>query len=83
MRQKRIGTPPLSGNTALDAWLGEVQLHLNTLPAFSHFSGNPTTVGVVAGQGTIGFDIASGSTRLLWVNTSGDSTSWSSIQYDA
>ena len=81
MRFKRIGTPPPSGNTALDAWLGEVQLHLNALPAFSHFSGDPNVSGITAGRGTIGFNLSG--TSLLWINGSGTTNSWKSIHYDA
>lgn len=81
-RQKRIGTPPSSGNTALDAWLGDLQFVINSLPAFSHFSGDPNTSGVTADRGTLGFDIGSSAT-ILWVNKSGTTNSWSSIHYDA
>ena len=75
----RVQPPPPSGNAKLDAWLRAAADALNALPNLSVFSYATPESNVTASAPALGFNVASGVSRL-WAKVSGDSdTGWNAV----
>ena len=78
--------PAMTGNVEADLrrlfeYAGFLERAVNQIPGFVQFLGNPNASNTTATTGTVGIDTNSASTQLLWVNTLGTPSSWSTIHY--
>lgn len=69
------------GMEDLPYWTRRVVDAVNQLPAFSIFSTSdgPNGSGETADRGTIGIDVGSSATTVLWVATSSGTNTWRAI----
>ena len=76
---QRIGLPPTNDDGALSQWMLDITDAVNGLPRISTFSYETPESNVTASVPTLGFNEASGHTRL-WIKESGDgNTGWLSL----
>jgi hypothetical protein len=79
---QRVNQPPPEEDANKEYWQRDMADAMNALPPFSVFSFDTPNSNVTAQEATLGFNLASGHTKL-WIKVSGnDNTGWASVATD-
>ena len=82
---RRFPPFPTARYPELATWARAVEEHIQSIPYFSQFStsNGPNVLGVAADRATLGFDLASSATTLVWVKRSASTstTGWSALSW--